>query len=304
MTAPPGPSRISSPLSDGAPALSASGRPANVSAYPSHAILKPAPWSWMVPLYFFLGGIAGASATIAGAAGLFGNRHLEWRARLVAFTALMPCPPLLILDLGRPERFLNMLRVFRPTSPMNMGTWILSAFGGSLSLAVGSSLTGLAAPLGRAGGALSALLGPALATYTGVLLANTSTPAWHESRRFLPGLFAASAAAGGGAACCVVTAPRHAGPARRVAIAGALAEVLISSAMERSLGAAGHVFRAGDAATYAKASRTLSLAGAATLAVGGRRRTGAVAGALMLLGGACCQRFAVWKAGERSAELT
>lgn len=286
--------RLPSPSPADAPPRTPAGRPANVSAYPAHAILKPAPWTWMIPAYFFLGGAAGAAATIGGVAELAGRRRLAARARMVALAALLPCPPLLILDLGRPARFLNMLRIFRPTSPMNLGTWLLSAFGGALSASLFS----------RPAGLIAAALGPALATYTSVLLANTSTPAWHGARRHLPFLFATGAASSGGAAVCLVTRPQEAGPARRLAIAAALAEVGVAAAMERGLGEVGAVYSEGRAAAYARASRALSLGGAATLAVLGRRRPGTLAGSLLVMGGACLQRFAVWEAGSRSAELT
>lgn len=296
--------RIPSPSLEGAPRTTPRGRRVNVSAYPAHPILKKAPWTWLIPAYFLFGGMAGVAGAIAGVADLTGRRRLANRARTAALIALVPCPPLLILDLGRPERFLNMLRVFRPTSPMNVGTWLLTAFGGALSGSAFSAVTGFARPLGRLASLAALLLGPAVATYTGVLLSNTSAPAWHGARRWLPALFAASAASSGGAAVCLLTPPALGAPARRVAIAGATAEIALARSMEARLGEAGSVYAEGPASGYVKASAALSAGGAATLALFGRRRSGAVAGSLMLLGGACLLRFAVWKAGERSAELT
>lgn len=296
--------RFPTPSPAASPQTTPGGRPANVSAYPAHSIVKKAPWTWMIPAYFFFGGMAGAAATIAGLAGLAGKRTLASRARVAAVTAFLPCAPLLILDLGRPQRFLNMLRVFRPTSPMNVGTWIVSAFGGAIAVSTLSAATGIARPLGRLGAAVAAMTGPALVTYTGVLLSNTSAPAWHGARRFLPALFAASAASSAGAATCLLTPPVLASPARRVAIGGAIAEVGLSRLMERRLGEVGAVYREGRASTYAGGSAALSVGGAVALAVLGRRRAGAVAGSLMLMGGACLMRFAVWQAGRRSAELT
>ncbi len=296
--------RLPSPRADGSPPVTPGGRAANVSAYPSHPILKTAPWTWMIPAYLFFGGTAGVAATISGIAELSGHRRLARRARAAAFAALLPCPPLLVLDLGRPERFYNMLRVFRPTSPMNVGTWILTAFGGALATAIASQLTGIARPIGRLGSAAAAVLGPALATYTGVLLANTSTPAWHEARRLLPALFAAGAASSGAAASCLLTPPADAAPARRVAIGGAMAEIGLALAMERLPGPQGARYSEGEAGRLSRAAIGMSLGGAVGLAALGHRRPAAIGGSLLLLGGACCERFAVWKAGNRSAELT
>jgi hypothetical protein len=92
-------------------------------------MIKAPVWTWEVPLYFWLGGIAAGSSFVALACDLAGDRRSARVARMVALGALSPSPVLLILDLGRPERFVNMLRVFKPRSPMNMGAWALSAFG-------------------------------------------------------------------------------------------------------------------------------------------------------------------------------
>src|SRR5581483_4925059 len=166
----------------------------NVSEYPPRRILKPAPWTWEIPAYFFVGGLAGASATLGLGAELAGMPRLARRARLAAAVGAAACPPLLISDLGRPERFLNMLRVLRPTSPMNVGTWGLSAFGASAGAAAASDITGLARGPGRLAGAVAGLLGPPLAVYTAVLTATTAIPAWSRARPVLPFLFASGAA--------------------------------------------------------------------------------------------------------------
>ncbi len=105
----------------------------------------------------------------------------------------------LIAELGRPERFLHMLRVAKPTSPMSMGSWLLAAHSGPGRAARGQrrdrrrSRAWAPRP-----GAASAVTGPLLATYAGVLLADTAVPAWHEAYRHLPFLFAGSAMASAG----------------------------------------------------------------------------------------------------------
>jgi formate-dependent nitrite reductase membrane component NrfD len=297
-------SRVATPSPAGVPEQTPSGRRVNVSAYSGHAILKRAPWTWMIPAYFFLGGTAGMAASIAGFARVSGNRRLARPALLVSAIAFVPCAPLLILDLGRPERFYNMLRVFRPTSPMNIGTWILTAFGGALAGAVGSEVTGLARKPAAFLTAVAAALGPALSTYTAVLLANTSTPAWHEARRELPFVFAAGAAASAGAALCLATPFEAAVPARRLAIAGALAELLGARVMETRLGDAGAGYRTGAGHGLASTAEVLGLAGAGVLAIAGRRRAILSVGAVLVLAGAAAERFAIWKAGDESADRT
>jgi hypothetical protein len=187
---------------------------------------------------------------------------------------------------------------------MNVGTWILTAFGGALTAAVGSEVTGLARRPAAVLTAVAAALGPALSTYTAVLLANTSTPAWHEARRELPFVFAAGAAASAGAAVCLATPSSAAAPARRLAIAGALAEVLAARLMETRLGDAGVGYRTGAGHRLATAAEILGLTGAGVLALGGRRRAVVSLGAVCVMGGAAAERFAVWKAGDDSASMT
>lgn len=156
--------------------------------------LKPPVWTWEVPLYFFFGGVAGVSAVLAFVGHLFGAdpamvRLLLWMA--LAGAAL--CPALLIADLGRPSRFLNMLRVFKIRSPMSMGVWILVAFSGFAFVALLSHelpLLGVDASilpaLGWLGESLAALTGVLLASYTGVLIGATAIPVWFTHRRVLP----------------------------------------------------------------------------------------------------------------------
>src|SRR5436305_1219804 len=79
----------------------------------------------------------------------------------------------LIADLGRAERFLNMLRIFKPRSPMNLGAWCLMAFSGGAASSVAADLL-KRRRLARAFGAMNAVLGGYLGSYTGVLLASTA----------------------------------------------------------------------------------------------------------------------------------
>jgi hypothetical protein len=158
-------------------------------------IVKAPVWTWEVPLYFFVGGAAGASSLIALAAQLSGaSPALVRDARWIAAIGAAASGPLLILDLGRPERFLNMLRVFKLQSPMSVGAWTLSLFGtASAAAAMGEEL-GLQT-IGDAAAFVAALSGVVMATYTGVLLGATSIPVWAAHARTLPIHFGASALA-------------------------------------------------------------------------------------------------------------
>lgn len=182
-------------------------------AYYDWPLLKTPTWTWEIVWYFFFGGLAGGCYVIASIASFFGSHEDRVVARAgyyLSLLALLPCPPLLIKDLGRPERFLNMLRIFKVKSPMSMGTW------GLLSFSLFSGLTALIQAardgiLGRWWGArlLAAfpqrilavpgtILAFFLAGYTGVLLAATSVPLWSRSK-LLGAVFLSSALSTSGA---------------------------------------------------------------------------------------------------------
>lgn len=272
-------------------------------SYYGRPVIKEPVWTWEIPCYFFAGGLAGASSVLATFSRLAGNEKLARRARLLALAGAAVSPALLISDLGRPDRFYNMLRVFKPTSPMSMGTWLLSAFGATTGLAVADDLLGLFPRAGKLAEGTSALLGPGLSTYTAVLVSDTSVPVWHEARKELPLVFAAGSAASAGAAAAMLTPVAEAGPARRLAIGGALAEVGASELMKRRLGPLlSEPYREGDSGRYERLSSALVGAGAAVLALFGRRsRFASVAGGALVLAGAALGRWAVFRAGFRSA---
>jgi formate-dependent nitrite reductase membrane component NrfD len=270
-------------------------------SYYGRPVIKEPVWNPEIPFYFFCGGMAGAASTLALGSELAGNDALAARAWQIAFAGMAVSPPLLIADLGRPERFHKMLRVFKPTSPMSMGVWILSVFGASVPLVIAHRMTRRLTTLDRLGKLGAGVSGPLLSTYTGVLLADTSVPAWHEARRELPFVFAGSSAASAGAAATLLTAPRAAGPARRLAVAGVALEELAVHAMERRLGDLGEPYRQGPAGVLAKGAKASSVAGAAVLAAAGRRRPAALAGAALVLAGSLLERWSVFRAGFQSA---
>jgi hypothetical protein len=271
-------------------------------SYYGRPILKEPVWTWEIPTYFFTGGLAGASSVLSTTARLTGNEKLARRSLYLGALADAVSPALLVSDLGRPERFHHMMRVVKVTSPMNVGSWILLVSGGASSTAAVLELVDKLKPVKWLAEAVATLSGPLLATYTGVLVADTAIPVWHEARQELPWIFGASAAASAGAAACTFVPPREAGPARRLALAGVLAEGALMQTMELRLGRVGEVYRRGAAGKLSWAAKGLATTGAALLATKGRRSRGAaVLGGALVCAGEVCLRWSVFKAGFQSA---
>jgi hypothetical protein len=195
-----------------------------------------------------------------------------------------------------------MLRVFKPTSPMSVGSWLLAVQGTTTGIAGLCRIFGVFSPLRRMAENVAGLAGLPLATYTGALIADTAVPVWHEARGELPFVFAGGAAATAGGAIAAVTSPRDAGPARRLAVLGAALELAATQAMEKRLGPLlAEPYHEGRSGRFAKFAKGLTLAGAATMALAGRRRAGAIAGGALLLAGGAFERWAVFRAGFASA---
>src|SRR3989442_2977322 len=214
-------------------------------SYYGRPVIKAPVWKPEIPFYLFTGGLTGASAMLAWVAGVTGNRRLGRNARIITLAAGTASPVLMIRDLGRPARFFNMLRVFKVTSPMSVGSWVLAATGGAAATATATERFGLLPRLGRLARGLSALLGLPLATYTAALLSNSAVPVWHEARRELPFVFAGSAAASAGAAAVAVTPVRDARAARRLVVLRTVAGGAAMQLMERRLGELGEPYRPG-----------------------------------------------------------
>jgi formate-dependent nitrite reductase membrane component NrfD len=277
-------------------------RGTTMESYYGRNIVKEPVWNPEIPYYFFTGGLAGASSVLHVAAKLAGNERLAKSFLYVGAAADVASPILLIKDLGRPERFLHMLRMFKVTSPMSVGSWILLVSGGASNTAAVLELLGILKPVRLAAEAVAALAGPPLATYTGALVANTAIPVWSEARDELPWLFGASAAASAGAAAAIVTPTGLAGPARRTAVAGVVAELGLMQAMEHRLGFVGEVYKQGEAGKFNKVAKASAVAGAGLLALKGKRsRAVTVAGSALVLAGELALRWSVFKAGFPSA---
>ncbi len=284
---------------------------AEFTSYYGRPILKSPRWkSPDVPIYLWVGGMAGSSSVLAALADLTGRPMLRRGGRLVAAGGAAVGTVALVHDLGRPARFLNMLRVVKPTSPLSVGTWILSPYAAFASAAAASELSGVAPRLGRLAGWLAALLGPPLASYTAVLVADTAIPAWHEAHHELPFVFVGSAAAAGGGAGLVISGLTgrltENAPAARLAVLGAAVEVGVEAAMERRLarlpGGIDSAYATGTAGRWHRASQVLTVLGGLGALVGRRSRAGAVASGLALAAGSLATRFAVFEAGRASAK--
>lgn len=275
---------------------------AEVRSYHGRPILQAPAWTWEVPVYLWVGGIAGMSAGLAEAAEATGRPGLARAARRAAAAGALASPPLLISDLGVPSRFHHMLRVFRPTSPLSVGSWILAAFSPAV---VGSAALDQAGRMPRArrlAQRAGALFGFGMSTYTAVLFANTAIPVWHEARGELPFVFGGSAAASAGSVALLLAPAAEHGPARRFALTGAVLELGAERVMEERLGGNAEPYHSGDAGRWASRAKALTAAGAALVAAGGGRRAGLRrAGALALLAGSFCTRWSVYRAGFLSA---
>jgi hypothetical protein len=265
-------------------------------------VIKEPVWTPEIPFYLYSGGLAGASAGLAWLAERRGEHELARRAWPIAMAGVSASPALLVSDLGVRRRFLNMLRMFKVTSPMSVGSWILAAAGGATTAATLSALTGALGAPGRAARPAAAALGLPLATYTAALLSNTAVPVWHEARLTLPFVFAGGSAASAGAAAVAATPVEHAATARRLALAGAVLELGAAEVMERRLGDLGEPYHSGAAGRLARLGKALTVAGGALVAgLAGRDRRAAVGGGALVTAGAVLERWSIFRAGFQSA---
>jgi formate-dependent nitrite reductase membrane component NrfD len=292
--------------------------PATFSSYYGRNIVKPAPWQSDIPAYLFAGGVAAGSSLLAAGADLTGRESMRRAGRLGALVALLFSMASLVHDLGRPARFVNMLRTVKLTSPMSVGSWILSLYAPFAMTAAAAEAADLlperarsgrlALPLrllahsGRPMGVVAGITAPPVAAYTAVLLSDTATPSWHEAYRELPFVFCGSAAAASGGLSMMLSPVAEAGPARQFAAAGALAELGFEWQMERSMGITAEPLHTGTAGAFMKAAKRLTIAGAIGIVLAERSRTAAVLSGAALLAGSACTRFGVFYAGQESAK--
>jgi hypothetical protein len=271
-------------------------------SYYGRPVIQEPVWKKEIPVYFFTGGLGGASSVLSLVARVSGNELLAQRSIQIASAADAVSPLLLIADLGRPERFLNMLRVFKVTSPMSVGSWILAYSSAASSVSAFLHTIGRLPRVADLARTASAASGAPLAVYTATLISDTAIPVWHEARRELPFLFGSSAVASAGAAAAIAVPPAQAGPARRLALGGVLVENVLFKVMEKRLGMLGEPYSKGEAGRFKKLAVGCTLGGAALVAGPGRRnRLAAAAGGALVLAGEVAVRFSVFKAGFQSA---
>lgn len=287
---------------------------ADFDSYYGRPIVKPAPWEHDIAVYLFTGGVAAGSSLLAAGADLTGRPALRRVARFGSLASLLVSVVALVHDLGKPSRFLNMLRVAKPTSPMSVGTWILSLHGPFAGVAAAAELAAmlpirwqrgpvrLLLALGRSAGIVGAVTAPPVAAYTGVLLSDTATPAWHSAYKELPFVFCGSAAAASGGLGILGAPVAEAGPARAFAVGGALVELATEQRMEQSMGLPAETLHRGRAGRLMKASKALTTAGAVGALVGRRNRALSMVSGAALMAGSLCTRLGVYEAGIASAK--
>jgi len=273
-----------------------------LTTYYGKPVLKEPVWIWSVPVYFYAGGAAGAALALGSVIQVRGDeelRPLVNACRWTGMTGIIAGSILLIVDLGRPERFHHMLRVLNPKSPLSIGSWILAAGGSTAGAAIA-----LPRRLGDLAGLAAGIVGIPLAGYTGVLLCNSAIPVWKSAQRSLPALFVASAVASCAAIFeCINLSPKAERLVRNFGLIGKSAELLCMKAVESELDLTPPTLGSlrnglsGALWTASKVMTAVSLL--ATILPGGSkmRRSAGVVGTLAGLG----LRFAVYYAGITSS---
>jgi hypothetical protein len=281
--------------------------PAEFTSYYGKPVINTPVWeSPDIPGYLFLGGLAGGSSLLAAGSDLTARPVLGRACKGAAFAAGTLSLVALVHDLGRRTRFLNMLRVFKVTSPMSVGSWLLAGYVPAAGVAALSAFTGRLRPIGAAATAGSALLGPAVAAYTAALISDTAVPAWHDGYPEMPFIFTGSGAMAAGGLGLLATllpggGPEEAAPARNLALLGAAMETAAFERMEHRIGLVAEPYSAGRGGRYVKAGKTLAALGAAGALLSRRSRAAAALSGAALLAGSAATRWGIYHAGMASA---
>jgi formate-dependent nitrite reductase membrane component NrfD len=265
-------------------------------------LLKAPVWTWEVPAYFFVGGAAGAAAALGAIAQLTGaDEKLVRDARWIAAAGSAISGPLLVSDLGRPERFLNMMRVFKIQSPMSVGAWTLAAFGTASSASAFADLvrarTNLPVKLiGDASAMVAAATGMVMATYTGVLIGATAIPVWREHVSLLPIHFGTSAM-GSAVSLLELRGNRHSA-LNALGLGAAVFETAVSIAIDTAKDRVSIPLREGRSGLLTRLGGALAGPIPLFLRLMGKRR----AAAASTLAGSLLTRFAWVEAGKASTK--
>jgi formate-dependent nitrite reductase membrane component NrfD len=277
--------------------------------YYDRPMLKEPVWRWSIPAYFYLGGVTGATATLGAAAQIIAPRSMRSliiRSRWLAVGGSAISAALLIHDLGRPARFFHMLRVFRITSPMSMGSWILIAFSSAASAAAILPFgPRFLHPLADLFGVVIGVLGLGMAGYTGVLISQTAVPIWRESYRTSPVLFLASGSAAAGSFLDLFSmSPREAKSVERFGIIGKLLQLGAALALEAEacrIQRVGQPLREGFGGFLWQSAKVLTIASVIVSVMQGNSRRKRVAAGLLGSAASICLRFGIFYAGKASA---
>jgi formate-dependent nitrite reductase membrane component NrfD len=275
---------------------------AEFTSYYGRPVIKPPAWGTPdIAGYLFLGGLAGASSVLAAGAQGSGYGELARVAKVTALGAISVSAAALVHDLSRPARFANMLRVFKPSSPMSVGSWLLSVYGPLAGAAAVSDLTGILPAAGTAATIGAGLVGPAIATYTAALICDTAVPGWHEGHREMPYLFAGSASCAAAGLGLLTLPPAAAAPARTLATVGAPAELVAKRLLLRRLGDIAEPYQSGRPGLVLRAAEVLTVGGLAGAVLGRRSRAVSALAGASLLAASALTRFGVFEAGMATA---
>ena len=273
------------------------------ASYYGQPVIRRPGWSEVdIVGYLFLGGLAGGSSILALVDDHLGADRASSLARFTAAGSALASLGLLVHDLGRPERFINMLRVVKPTSPMNMGSWLLAAYVPSTLVAAAGPRIGLLRRLVRPAGWAAAVLGSAVTAYTAVLLADTAVPAWHEAGDELPFVFIGSSAMAAGGVAMATAPSAEAAAARRFGAAGAIIDLIADERLRRTAGVVRPAHDRGAAGLTMRISRVLAIGGALAAVLGDRRPGLRRVGGLALVAASALTRVGVFRAGLASAD--
>ena len=275
---------------------------AEFSSYYGRPVIKEPVWKAAdIAGYLFLGGLAGASSVLAVGAQLSGHRQLARVGKLGALGAISLSAVALVHDLGRPERFANMLRVFKPSSPLSVGSWLLAGYGPMVGAAAVSEVTGLLPGAGLAATLGAGLLGPGVATYSAALICDTAVPAWHAGYREMPYVFAGSAASAAGGLGLLAVHPADAVPARHLAVLGAVVELIAKRQLLARLGSLAEPYEAGTTGAILRLAEFLTAGALAGAVLGRTSRLVSAASGASLVAASAMTRYGIFEAVMASA---